>query len=309
MPPPAGSCRRHGLRALGALLALLWLGCTAIEHGMQASQYAGEPLSPRSARGAQRLQAELAVDSTLQAYVAQNGTPDYFYIVDRQKLYFFYLETDRATMFERVLVEGSKATELGRIPGSLLKLLPERTRGELEARRAAEQRRAQTQARRAKARIARTPSRATPAAQAPGGAYIGGFEVDAIVDRMRAPITAADPGVRDWRRARTSSGAGAYSAKVGSTRYEVTLERVAFTVQVAASRRTLPPSARLAMQRLNAAIFAAKGDAVTQQMLPLAERAVADRSGRTAFHKRVAGRTIRIGRRVDQGVLAYSVHP
>ena len=86
-------------------------------------------------------------------------------------------------------------------------------------------------------------------------------------------------------------------------------ERVAFTVSVSASRGDLPGSARLAIGRVNDAIFAAKADAVTNQMTELAERTVADRSGRTSFAQRVAGRTIRIGRRADTGVFVYSIHP
>jgi hypothetical protein len=63
------------------------------------------------------------------------------------------------------------------------------------------------------------------------------------------------------------------------------------------------------MERLNDAIFAAKAEAVTDQMMNLAERAAADRSGKTSYAQRVAGRTIRIGRRVDSGVFVYSIHP
>ena len=43
--------------------------------------------------------------------------------------------------------------------------------------------------------------------------------------------------------------------------------------------------------------------------MALAERTVSDRSGRTSFAQRVAGRTVRIGRRVDSGVFIYSIHP
>ena len=71
----------------------------------------------------------------------------------------------------------------------------------------------------------------------------------------------------------------------------------------------LPGSARLAIGRVNDAIFAGKADAVTDQMMELAERAVADRSGHTSFAQRVAGRTIRIGRNADSGVFAYAVEP
>ena len=298
------------LRALCVLLAALALGCAAIEHGYQAKQYAGEPLSPRSGRGAERFRAELQLDLTLAVYVREHGRPDYFYIVDRQKLYLFYVATDRAAMFERILMEPSQVTELGRIPGSLLKLLPAQVAQQVEARRVAEQRQAQQNARRARARIARTPGRASgPASVAPGGVYLGGFEADAIIARMREPLTAADPGITNWRQSRLRDGKLAYTAEAGRTRYEVRAERVAFTVYLSASRTHLPGSARLAIQRLNDAIFAAKADAVTRKMMTLAQRAAADRSGRTSFSKRVAGRTIHLGRRVGEGVFAYSIHP
>jgi hypothetical protein len=291
-----------------AYVTTIALGCAAIEHGYKAQQYAGVPLQPTKGRGAERFPAEVQLDETLANYVSEHGQPDYFYIVDRQKLYFFYTETDRAAMFERILMEPSVVTELGRIPGSLLKMLPEATQEQVGARRAGEQRRAQTKARHAHAQIARTTASGSPAAIAPGGNYIGGFEVDDIVARMRAPRTAADPGVPDWHESRVRGGI-AYTAKVGHTQYEVGPDRVAFTVSLSASRAQLPSSARLAMERINDAIFAAKAEAVTKQMMELAERAVADRSGHTSFAKRVAGRTIRIGRRTDTGVFAYSIHP
>ncbi|TMA36048.1 MAG: hypothetical protein E6J87_01740 [Deltaproteobacteria bacterium] len=286
------------------------LGCASIEHGYKAQLYAGVPLSPTKGRGAERWPAELEQDETLKNYVSEHGQPDFYYIVDRQKLYVFYADTDEAAMFERVLMEPSQVTELGRIPGSLLKLLPADTQKQVEARRASEQRRAQAQTKRARAQIARSaPHKASAAAAiAPGGNYIGGFEVDDIVARMRAPRTAADPGVPDWRESRMRGGV-AYTAHVGRTLYEVGPDRVAFTVPLLASRSDLPGAARLAMERINDAIFAAKAQAVTNQMMKLAERAVADRSGRTSFAERVAGRTIRIGRRVDTGVFAYSIHP
>jgi len=126
---------------------------------------------------------------------------------------------------------------------------------------------------------------------------------------MRPPLTAADPGVSGWREARLRDGGSVYTAKVGSTRYEVRGDRVAFTVPLPRGARRVPESARLAMQRVNNAVFGAKSDAVTDLVMKLAERAAADGSGRTRYAKRVAGRTIRVGRLLDAGVLAYSVHP
>jgi len=303
--------RSAAVRIACACLVAVALGCAAVEHGYKAQQYAGVPLSPTKGRGAERWQAELQFDETLVSYVSEHGRPDYFFIVDRQKLYLFYTRTDEAAMFERVVMEPSQVTELGRIPGSLLKLLPAETQKQVEARRASAQRKAQAKTRRAHAQIARRGPRkgsSAAAAIAPGGQYVGGFEVNEIVARMRTPRTAADPGVPDWRASRVRGGT-AYTAQVGRTQYEVGPQRVAFTASLPASRADLPGSARLAMERLNDAIFAAKAEAVTARMMDLAERAAADRSGNTTFAQRVAGRTIRIGRRVDTGVFVYSIHP
>lgn len=298
---------------LAALLASATLGCAAIdrvEHGVSAKEFAGVPLAPDGGRGRARFAEELRYDPTLAAYVAEHGRPDYFYIVDHQKMYLFYVRGDRAAMFERVAMEASQVKELGRIPGSMLTMLPAEVKQQLVAERATTQRRAQQTAKRARARIERTPSRsAPPAARAPGGVYIGGFETATIIARMREPLTAADPGVRSWQQVRIQGGKTAWSAQVGGTRYEVRDERVAFTVRLSASRHQLPPSARLAIKRVNDAIFAARADAVTQQMMKLAERAAGDRTGRTAYSQRVAGRTVRMGRRVADGVFAYSIHP
>ena len=307
--------RRVLARALRAGLLLAFaLGCASIDHSYKAQQYAGVPLSPSQGRGAERFPAELAMDETLARYVGEHGRPDYFYIVDRQKLYLFYTQTDAAAMFERVLTEPSQLTELGRIPGSLLKLLPDATRKQIEARRSGDARKAQAQVRQKKAKVARDTARggssSSPAAIAPGGHYIGGFDASEIVARMSAPLTAADPGVRDWHESRVNGGnASAYTAKVGRTQYEVRPDRVAFTIYLSASRAELPGSARLAIERVNGAIFAAKARAVTDQVMALAERSVADRSGRTSFSQRMAGRTVKVGRRVDAGVFTYSVHP
>jgi hypothetical protein len=299
--------------ALAALLASATLGCAAVdrvEHGVSAKDFAGAPLSPTRGRGQVRFGAELQYDPTLVDYVAKHGNPDYFYIVDHQKMYLFYVRGDQAAMFERVAMEASEVTELGRIPGSMLHLLPADVKKSIVAQRATAQRRAQREGKTGRARIARTPSRTSPpASQAAGGVYIGGFETASIIARMRAPLTAADPGVQSWQKMQLRGGKTAWSAKVGGTHSEVRDERVAFTVRISESRGQLPGSARLAIKRVNDAIFAARADAVTQKMMALAERSAADRTGRTAFSQRVAGRTVRKGRRVSDGVFAYSIHP
>ncbi|MEM7409426.1 MAG: hypothetical protein AAF430_04225 [Myxococcota bacterium] len=293
-----------------ACLASFALGCASLQHHKDTGAFIGQPLHTGEARAAQRLAGELASDATMATYAEKHGKPDYFYIESRQKLYFFYLQRDRAAKFERVLLEDSQVTELGRIPGSLLKRLPETVRAQLQRQRQVGQRRAQAQAKRAKVRAAHAPRRASsPASAAPGGTYFGGFEVDSIVARMREPMTAADSGVSGWRASKRTDGATAYTAKRGSARYEVAHQRVALTVKMSSKRTKLPGLARHEILRLNSAIFGAKAKAVTRTVMGMAERAAADRSGATAFAKRVQGRTIRIGRRTDAGVFAYSVHP
>jgi len=280
-----------------------------MEHKLSASDFAGEAISTRNSRGAGRLRDEARFDKSVAAYVDEHGKPDYVYLVDHQKLYLFWIEADRATKFDRVLLEASEVHELGRIPGSLMKFLPAEARRSLEVRRARAQRSAQVRARQSRAQQARRAPARVPGSRAPDGTYLGGFEPSVLVERMREPVTAADPGVEGWRRATLRGGGAVWSAEAGRTRYQVTEGSVAVTMPISTSRGSLPGSARVAIQRVNDAIFAARSEAVTRVALEMAEKAAADRSGRTQFRKRVAGRTLRIGRLADRGVFSYSVHP
>lgn len=290
-------------RLLAASLAAAALGCAAVEHARDTRAYVGRTLSVRHGDGAARLAAESKLDPTLRDYVARNGRPDYLRVMGRQKVYLFYTRRDSAVMFERELAS-SRVTELGRIPGSMLELLPP-----AEARRIAEERAERT--RRAKAQAkARARSRPAPAAPSPSaGAYFGAFDAKQIVERMTPPMTAADPGVRSWRHSRTANGTRRFAAKVGGTRYEVGPDRVVMSSAISAKRRSLPTSARLGLTRVNHAIFALRAEAITDAMIPLAERVSKDPSGRTRFDKRIAGRTVRIARDPSRGRLVYSVHP
>ena len=299
------SARRAGA---ALLCAVLLFGCASAQHVLDASKFAGEPLSLRQARGAERLRAEVGVDPSVADYVKEHGRPDYLYIVDRHKLYLFYVSEDRAAKFERVLIEPSTVTELGRIPGSLLKQLPRQVQQQLERQRSVAQRRAQALSRRSRAAQARSAPRPAPGARAPDGTYMGAFEASAIVSRMREPVTAADPGVDAWRRSQLRGGGTAWTANAGRTQYEVSANRVTFTHPVSSSKR-LPARARIAIQRVNNAVFAARAGRVTEVALDLAEQVMADPSGRTARERRLAGRTIRVGRLAGRGLFAYSVHP
>jgi hypothetical protein len=284
-------------------VAALALGCAAVEHARYTRAYVGRTLAAGHGEGASRLAAEAKLDATLRDYVAEHGRPDYLRVMGRQKVYLFYTRRDAAVMFERELAS-SRVTELGRIPGSMLELLPP-----AEARRLSGQR--AEQGRRAKAR-ARSQARARPAPAAPSpgaGSYFGAFDAKEIVERMTPPMTAADPGVRGWRQSRLADGRRSFGAKVGGTRYEVRPDRVVMSSAISAKRRRLPTSARLGLLRVNQAIFALRAEAVTDIMVPLAERVSKDPSGRTRFDKRIAGRTVRIARDPRRGQLVYSVHP
>ena len=292
--------------------ACLVLACTAFEHGYGTANYANRALATRGFDGGKRLQAEADLDRTVRNWIVDHGKPEYLYVVGRQKIYFFYVQRDEAVMFEREFIARSVATELGRIPGHLLRKLPQKERDRLVAKRGAATRTAKARARKRSARAVRsTPSRSAPAARAPAavGGYMSSFDLEEIVARMRPPLTAADPGVGGWRESRLSDGGRRFTAKAGSARYEVRPDRVAVATDMSAQTTRLPAAARLAVTRVNAAIFGVRADAVTDATLPLAEQVSKDRSGRTRFAKRIHGRTVQITRVPAKGTFMYSIHP
>lgn len=291
-----GACACALLVAIG--------GCATIHHSLSAGAVAGRTLSTRGGEGAERLQTELEVDSTLRDFVAANGRPDYIHVVDRMSLYFFYVGEDRAAKFERDLLPPSVARDFGRIPGSLLKLLPKREVEQIIARRGAVQKRHVAQVK-AQRRAAPAPA-PVPAARA-SGRYMSRFDVRQIVARMRPPLTAADAGVSGWRKVKFSDGISGTTAQVGGTRYEVRSDRVVIAMAISGSRTTPPPQARLEVLRANTAVFGAHAKAVTEQVMGLMERVAADRSGRTPAAQRLRGRNVRIDR--TSGRIVYAIRP
>lgn len=298
-PPRAAIARALSVLALAVGLS----ACATLEHSMSVSEFAGRTLSTRGAEGAERLRAELEIDATLRDFVEKYGRPDYLHVVDRMSLYFFYVEQDMAAKFERDLLPPSSAQRLGRIPGSLIDLLPQREVDALTARRAQAKR---ADARRQAARpIVRKPAPA-PAAR---GYSLNTFDVRQVVERLRPPLTAADPGVDGWRSVRFSDGVSGSLAKVGGTRYEIRADRLLLSMHLDAGRSAPPGQARLEILRLNSAIFGAHAKAVTEHVMPLVARVASDRSGRTPVAQRVRGRLIRIDRVPAQSALVYTISP
>jgi hypothetical protein len=297
------SARFPLLARVAAVLMGTLLGCATIEHSMSISEVAGRTLSTRGGDGAARLQAEMEVDATLRDFVAGNGRPDYLHVVDRMGLYFFYVREDRAVKFERELIPPSTVRDLGRIPGSLFKLLPKRDVDSLVARREVEQRQHE-------ARAAAKPRRrrAAPAARDPSG-FLSRFDVREITGRMREPLTAADPGVSGWRNVRFSDGVSGSTAKRGGTRYEVRPDRLVVAMSISSARKTPPPQARLEVMRVNSAVFGAHAKAVTEHTMKLMTGVASDRTGRSPAAQRIRGRMVRIDRVPQTGQIVYVVRP
>ena len=158
------------------------------------------------------------------------------------------------------------------------------------------------------AREAASPKRRpTPAAPSPG-AYVGSFDVREIIARLRPPMTAADAGVTGWRQVRFADGVTGGTAMSGSTRYEVRPDRLVVAVPIRAARSSAPPGARVAVVRVNNAIFGAQAGAVSERVMALVKRVAADRSGRTRFAQRIRGRDVRVDRVASSGLLVYAVH-
>jgi hypothetical protein len=295
---------------LVAAVAAFAAGCQTVEHGLTTADYAGRPLAVATDEGAQRLQMEVELDASVREFVARHGRPDTLYVVDRQTVYLFYARKDLVGVFQREFVARSGVQTFRPIPGYLLKLLPEGDRDRILASRTrAASRRASRDAR------ARHPSRAPghPAAPKPGGGGDGWsqrrFDIDAIVSRLRAPLTAADTGVSGWQRTAGPGAVPQRTARSGDTRYEVRADAVTASTPIAAGRATTPRAARLAFVRVNRAVFGTQAGAVNRAVVGWAEQVARDPSGRTRIAQRVAGRTVRIHRLASRGWLVYSVYP
>ena len=136
-----------------------------------------------------------------------------------------------------------------------------------------------------------------------------GFDVKTIVERLRPPLTAADPGGSGWRKVRFSDGEAGSTATHGRNRYEVRRDRLVLAMAISATRSAPPSDARFEVQRLNGTVFGAHAAVVTEQVMAFMKRVSADRTGRTPMAQRIRGRMVRVDRVPKTGLLVYSIRP
>lgn len=314
--PPFGRGRRRTRRRSGPLIltaaGVLAVGCQTLEHGYTTADYAQRALAVTSEEGTRRLQMESELDPGVRDFIARHGRPDILYVEDRRNVYLFYTRKDLVGVFRRELVARSEAQTFRPIPGYLLKLLPDSDRDRLLASRS-RSRAARERAARPKLVREEARSRGLPAAPKPSAGRSDwsdrSFDVDAIVRRLRTPMTAADGGVSSWQNAAGPGGVPQRTARSGDTRYEVRADAVMATTPIARGGGPTPGQARLAYVRINRAVFGTQASAVNEQVAALAERVSMDPSARTRVARRIAGRTVRIHRMRSRGWLVYSVHP
>jgi hypothetical protein len=304
-----------------ALFALLIaLGCSTLEHGYGASEFHGRTLDTATAAGGERLRLEIEYDSAVRELVQARGRPDFVHLVDRETLYLYYRKADVVVMVRRMLVPPGELRVFERTPGNLLALLPQPTIDAILAQREARRRARRIEAARnrsagAHPKQARSRAKASPkssrarsaAARHDNGTRFGDFEPNRIVERLRASLSAADPGVSGWRHYTLPDGRAALRAHAGATTYQVRPDSVSVRSPIGVRRKTPPARARNAVFRVNQAIFGTRATAVTRQAETLLSRVAADTSGRTRFVRRMAGRTIEIARDAPSGLLLYAV--
>ncbi len=196
----------------------------------------------------------------------------------------------------------------------MLKLLPQTAIDPILARRKASERLKRAEKRKTRSahpQASRNRGRVSPAARAPdaghSGLILSDFDPKLIVERLRTPLSAADPGILEWRHAQLADGTPKRIATSDSVRYQVGTDSVSVATPIAPRVRTPPPPARRGVYRLNQAVFGTRGNAVNEHVAPLIARVAADPTGKTRFVQRVAGRTVYVSRDPARGFLVYAI--
>lgn len=308
--------RGSAVRAARACLTLAaigsWLACATVEHGSSISEVASRTLSTRSAEGRHRLEVEADYDHAIRDLMTRRGVPEFIHVVDRDRVYLFYTEADWIALVTRPMVPPGEVQVIERIPGHLIRLLPNS-----EVQRILERREAHARAKRPARRSHKAPSPApaerprtpkTSATDRDTSVSFRDFDPERIVRRLRVSMSAADPGVSDWKSGTLADGRPEHHANLGPMRYEVRSDLL--TVSAPIPPRGRSPSKRTlhGFYRINEAVFGANAEKVSRRIEPLVSRVAADTSGRTRIVRRVAGRTVSVARDPQRGVIVYSVH-
>ncbi len=306
---------RAGFTCAGSIkLALLFViastlaSCSAVQHGYRLGDVVARSLSTATPEGEQRLALELEYDSAVRDIVTRKGRPEWLHIVSRDQLYLYFTSRDEVVVITRAMVPPGEVRIYERTPGFLLSLLPKPAVDALQAERSA----------RALARNPRptgagrgrrqsAPPAAIDRGQTDSSVSFQSFDAKAIVRRLRTPLSAADPGVTQWRTGKMPDGNPAQIATSGTTRYVVRSEVITVSAPIAPRRRTAPDKANHAIHRINQAVFGSRADAFERRIEPLVSQVAADTSGRTRIHRSIGVRTISVTRDTQQGLLIYSV--
>jgi hypothetical protein len=298
---------RSGSVQLALILTITLASCSAVQHGYKLGDVAARSLSTSTPEGKQRLALESEYDSAVRDIVTRKGRPEWLHVVDRDQVYLYFTEHDQVVVITRAMVPPGEVRIYERTPGFLLNLLPKPAIDALQARRA-----------RKATRNPRSPNverprkrRVSPAAIAKRkrdtGVSFQNFNSRRIVTRLRTPLSAADPGVTQWRVGRMRDGKSAQIATSGTTRYVVGSEAISVSVPIAPRRRDAPTRANHAIYRINQAVFGTRADAFERRIEPLVSKVAADTSGRTRIHRSIGGRTVSVMRDRQRGLLIYSV--
>jgi hypothetical protein len=299
--------RRQATVGMGLWIALglLFGGCATVEHIRRAGAVANQTLSTTSGRGQEQLRIEADYDSAIRNLISHRGRPDYLHIVNRGKIYLFFIKKDVVVLVKRELIPPGETTVFKRTPGFLLKLLPADAADAVIARRKTQERNAR---RNQPKTLAARSSRPPPAARAPNSTIsISNFDSRSIVTRLSTPLSAADSGVSGWSRGRRRDGTVTQIADDGITRYQIGPDFVIVGARIGAKRRSSSEAIRFGVYRLNRAIYGAGAAAVDRHVEPLVAKVAADPSGRTKLTQRVAGRTVLVSRDPKRGYLFYTI--
>jgi hypothetical protein len=229
--------------------------------------------------------------------VAANGPPALVHAVSRDEVYLFYPDADRVVLVRREGIPPGTAKTLAPIPGHFFRLLPEATVRMLSARRDAAKRRAHRRP---------SPRRAAPAAAAPDPAVrLADFDVAKLVARLRAPLSAADPGVGGWRQVRLADGRAGAVARHANVEYRVEPAGVRAAIPVAGGGAE--QRAGIAAARVNRAVFGTRAGAVSTRVKPWLAEVAASRHRGARVARRVEGRTVQIHLDRRRDLLLYTV--